>query len=399
MPQQFTARDRLRMAAALAASFVMAACSGGGGDGGGSPPPPPPSPPPPVPPPPPPPLPDPDTAPALKTVFASDFLVGAAIQASQTADASDLPLLQKHFSSITAEYQMKADQIAPSETTRDFGPADALAIFAQANGVSLRGHSLVWHQTTPNWFLSGTVGEIRAKLEAYIAEIVGRYAGRIYAWDVVNEVASDTPAGDLAGSYRTSAWHQAVGPDYIEWAFRAAKAADPNCLLFLNDYNTELFDKRANVMRIVDDLLSKGVPIDGVGHQCHLQRNQAVNAVETALDETTSRGLIIHVTELDVSIYVDPGSCFTSRTGCQAGVGLNPPAAWLSEQARLYRDLFQMFARKPSVTSVTMWGVHDGQSWLNNFPVTRSNHPVLFDRQRLPKSAFWAVVDPAFAIP
>jgi endo-1,4-beta-xylanase len=389
MAHQFSARDRIRMAAALAAALASAACGGGGSSPAAVSPPAPP---------PPPPLPDPATAPALKTVYQNDFRVGAAIAAAQTTNA-DAPILQKHFSSITAEYQMKADQIAPAETTRNFGPADALANFAQANAIGLRGHALVWHQTTPAWFLAGSSAQIRARLEAYVAEVVTRYAGRIYAWDVVNEVANDAPATTLAGAYRTGAWYDAVGPDYIEWAFRAARLADPNCLLFLNDYNTEQSGKRANVMRIVDDLKAKGVPIDGVGHQAHIALGQSVNAIETAIDETTARSLISHITELDISVYNDPGSCYANATGCQASYGANPPAAVFTQQAQLYRDLFQLFARKPSVTSVTTWGVHDAQSWLNNFPIARTNYPLLFDRARLPKAAFWAVADPAFVIP
>ncbi len=223
------------------------------------------------------------------------------------------------------------------------------------------------------------------------------FRGKVYAWDVVNEVASDTPGQ----TYREdSPWYTALGPDYIEVAFRAARAADPDVLLFINDYNTELTGKRGNVMTIVQDLIDKGVPIDGVGHQLHLQVNGSASDVDQALSAVEALSLVNHVTELDISIYADSGSCFSNGTGCAADYGTNPPQTVMSQHARLYRALFDTFRNHDaSLTSVTTWGIADNHTWLNSWPVNRTNRPLLFDAQQLPKAAFWAVADPAFVIP
>jgi endo-1,4-beta-xylanase len=180
--------------------------------------------------------------------------------------------------------------------------------------------------------------------------------------------------------------------------------SDSNLKLMLNDYNTEVPGKRANVLRIVQDVMNAGTgaDIDGVGHQFHLGINADVTQVTAALTAVEDLGanLVNHVTELDVSIYNDPGTCFSQRTipPCAADYGASPPQAVLSDQARLYRALFNAFNR-PSVTSITLWGVTDASTWLNTFPVNRTNRPLLFDTNGDPKWAFWAVVDPNIAIP
>ena len=405
---------------------LLVACGGGGGDNGGSFPPPaggggggn---------------LPDPASAPALKTTLAAkfgvvNFPIGAAIEPASTTSATDSAILIKHFSSITAENAMKPDTVWPSipgtspaqpAASPNFVPADALMAFANANNMRVRGHTLLWHQTAPTWFFIGDINNpasYRAALQLHLftyIDTVMRHFPDVYAWDVVNEVASDTP--NAANPYRTdSVWYQAYlksgnGGDYVRDAFeiaisvRAAMGKNSgNMKLMLNDYNTELPGKRANVMAIVQSLVTAGVAIDGVGHQFHLQLDADVSQVTAALTavEAISPNLVNHVTELDVSIYADPGSCYSGRTipPCLADYGANPPQTVLSQQATLYRALFNAFNR-PSVTSVSLWGVADNHTWLNTFPVTRTNRPLLFDTVGNPKWAFWTVVDPAIVVP
>jgi endo-1,4-beta-xylanase len=374
-------------------------------------------------------LPDPATAQPLKTTIATrfgvvDYPVGAAIEPASTTNA-DAAVLRKHFSSITAENAMKPDTIWPNaagSTTlpagqANFAPADALVAFADANGMQVRGHTLVWHQTAPSWFFAGdqTVSAnyralVRNRLRQYILDVVAHFPD-VYAWDVVNEAASDG-----GGTYRTnSPWYSAYsvggldGSEYVRDAFQFAAEArtaigrtSATMKLMLNDYNTELPGKRANVLAIVEDIQSAGIPIDGVGHQFHLQLSADIAQVTAALTavEALPGNLVNHVTELDVSIYSDPGDCFSQRSipPCMADYGANPPASALSAQATLYRALFNAFDR-PSVTSITFWGVADNHTWLNSFPVNRTNRPLLFDTSRDPKAAFWAVSDPAFVIP
>jgi endo-1,4-beta-xylanase len=347
-------------------------------------------------------------APALKDVFARRFLMGAAINADVLSAESERTLVARHYNSITSRSAMKAYAIAPqAEGQYDFADAEAHVRFAQASGAQMRGHTLVWHwksdtrNAAPDWFFAGDRSDpgyralVRRRLEKYITDVVSHFRGRVYAWDVVNEGASDN-SGEI---HRTDTpWHQTLGPEYIDIAFRAARAADPDAALFFNDYNTEQPGKLARVMAIVDDLRGRGVPIDGVGHQFHLRYNTQLDGVAAALRATGERGLISHVTELDVSLYDDPDSCFSDKTTCLPDLGAATPTALLTQQARLYRALFEEFARHPNLKSVTTWGHSDAFTWLNGFPAARTNRPLLFDTEGKPKQAFWAVVDPGYFI-
>jgi endo-1,4-beta-xylanase len=409
-------------AAAVTVTF-LSGCGGGGDE---------PFTPPPGGPPSAPQLPDPASAPALKVILAAkygqvNFPIGAAIEPASTTNATDSALLIKHFSSITAENAMKPDTIWPSlpgtsqpAPAPNFTQADILLNFAASNNIRLRGHTLLWHQTIPAWMLDGDLDDpanyrlgVQQHLRDYIFAVVQHFPN-VYAWDVVNEVASDTQ--NAANPYRTnSLWWAAYsvgglnGRDYVRDAFIYANQArtsigktSADMKLMLNDYNTELPGKRANVIQIVRELVDAGVPIDGVGHQFHLQLNADVAGVTAALTavEGISSTLVNHVTELDVSIYADPGDCFSLRTipPCLADYGAAPTQAVLSQQALKYRELFNAFNR-PSVQSVTLWGLADNHTWLNSFPVTRTNRPLLFDTAGLPKWAFWTVVDPAINVP
>ncbi len=400
----------------LAVCLSLAACGGGGGGGSSSPPPPTP-PPTQNPPPSTPQLPDPATAPALKDEFAGFFRIGAAIEPEQLDVASDRALLLKHYSNLTPENAMKADTIAPLAPSAGnpyrFERAERIVEFATTNSMQVHGHALVWHQTTPDWFLDRPAGIsdadyrliIEQRLRAYITAVVGHFEGRVAAWDVVNEVASD----NAQEVYRNSQWYQAFsvgggdGQEYIRIAFEAARDADPNARLFINDYSTENPEKLDKILQIVDYIELGGVSVDGVGHQFHLQRTSSAEDVDAALTTVANRGKANRVTELDISIYADPGECFSNGVGCQADYGTdfaNIPQSAVSQQARLYRALFDVFEdHLGSLDAVTTWGVHDAHTWLNSWPVNRTNRPLLFDRDRNPKLAFWAVVDPAFTIP
>ena len=404
---------------------TLVACGGGGGGGGSLPPPaggggtPQ--------------LPSPASAPALKTTLAAkfgvaNFPIGAAIEVGSTG-GTDAEILKKHFSSITAENAMKPDTIWPNKPGTapaqpadqpNFGPADALVNFAAANNIQVRGHTLLWHRTVPTWFVVGDLGDtmgyratLQQHLRTYITAVMTHFPN-VYAWDVVNEVATDTP--NAADPYRhDSLWYAAYanggldGKDYVVDAFTIAGEVrtqlgknSANMKLMLNDYNTELPGKRANVLKIVQDVINAGAPIDGVGHQLHLSIGADVTQVTAAFAavEALSTTLTNHVTELDVSIYADPANCFTSPAipPCLADLGASPPQSVLSQQATLYRALFNAFNR-PSVTSVSLWGVADNHTWLNTWPVNRTNRPLLFDVAGNPKWAFWTVVDPSITVP
>jgi endo-1,4-beta-xylanase len=405
---KITARDRLKLLGG-AGAFVLSGCGGGGSSPSRRaviPPlaPPVSNTPPPVPDPTPVPTPEPIVTGQLRDYYRNQFPVGVAIRSNQiTSGSRSAAIAVDQFSSVTPEYELKLDQIAPTAGTLNFDAADRIVDWALANNMTVRGHTLLWHLTTPDYFLAGTPTEIRQRLDDYIGAVVTHFRGRIAIWDVVNEVVSDDiySGAQGIGPDRRSNWYTATGgADYIDWAFRAARAADPSALLFLNEYETEITLKGGWLLDILRRLVSNGTPIDGVGHQFHLNlRANAADAL-TAIDmvDNAFLGLINHVTEVDTNFYQDPGTCWESQTNCQPDIGLTPPTADLATQAQLLRDLMTGLAARPSVKNVSFWGVTDRDSWLNTTPVTRSNHPLLFDRAGEPKPAFYAITDPDYVI-
>jgi len=336
----------------------------------------------------------------LRDTFRNNFFVGAAISAGQLAEPEAVEILKSQFSSITAEFEMKPQDIAPTEGVYDWTASDALVNFAKLNNIQIRGHALVWHDSTPDYFFEGTDAEIKARLEDYITTVMTRYKGHIRFWDVVNEVITDDD--NAAIPYRQSNWYEAVGPAYIDWAFEAARAADPSAFLFINDYSTELPEKRARLLTVVQDLKDRNIPLDGVGHQMHLFAPKSlVSDVLQAVDDVDNmfEGLTNHITELDINVYADPGSCYETGTNCDPDYGDALPAELARKQAQMYRDLFQGFEARSSVKSVTVWGLKDSDSWLNTNPVTRTNYPLLYDRDGNAKPAFRAIVDKEYKIP
>ncbi|RZL35698.1 MAG: 1,4-beta-xylanase [Rubrivivax sp.] len=374
--------DRRRLLLSGLAIPVLSAC-GGGGSASAAPAPAPAAPPAPA------------DVPALKTYFAANFKIGMAADPAGYRNAIANPLILKHANSITGENCFKPASLGVSPGVYNWTTADELATFAAANGLGVRGHTLCWHSQTPDWFFTGTLAEVRARLETYIHDVVTHFKGKVYCWDVVNECTSD----DAGSPWRNSKWYQILGPDYIAIALRAARAADPDVKLFINDYSTEDPAKFARLMSIVATVQASGAPLDGIGHQLHVSTASPTPAnVDNALRSVAAKGLINHVTELDVSLYDDPGSCFSSKTGCAADITGDPTklAAALKAQALQYRALFNVFKQHTSLQSVTTWGIADNHSWLTGFPVTRGNRPLLFDEAGAAKPAARAITDDGY---
>lgn len=324
--------------------------------------------------------------PALKDVFHDQFLVGVAVgQAQLSGDQADL--LREQFSSVTPATALKWTSTEPTEGRFDFGPADAIVDFASANGIEVRGHTLVWYRQTPDWVFRDLSGApmtatpqnkalLLSRLEHHITVEVSRYRGRIYAWDVVNEVLADD------GSMRDSRWYQIAGMDYIKDAFVAAHAADPGAELCVNDYGLASPVRRDAMYRLVRDLIAQGVPVNCIGNQLHGNiESPAAKAVTTAIDKFAKLGVDQQITELDMSIYTDDSSSYPVV-----------PASVLRAQARHYRELFDVFrSRRTQISSVTVWGLSDADTWLDSTPIPRHDEPLLFDDELHPKPAFWAV--------
>ncbi len=345
-------------------------------------------------------LPDAASAPSLAAKF-PEFKVGFAIDPWIAADPQANAIVTKHASSVTAETAMTANSIGVSAGVYDFSQADAIVNFARSRGLTVRGNNLVSFDSTPAWFFAGNPASanykatVQARLETYVTDVVTHFKGQVAAWDVVNAAASD----DASSNYRNSQWFQVLGPDYIAVAFapRAPRILQPNCSSTTTA--PKISAKLGRLMAIVNTMKTAGVPLDGVGHQLHLDVSVPVSAVANALGTVAASGLINHVTQLDISVYLDPGSRFgTPGEATQVELNGGNLIVRQAAQARLYRDLYSLFASAPSVKSVTTWGTDDTHSWLNTSPITRPNYALLFDRAGNPKADFWAVVDPTFPV-
>ncbi|BCS81876.1 endo-1,4-beta-xylanase [Anaerocellum diazotrophicum] len=328
--------------------------------------------------------------PSLSEKYKNYFKVGVAVPYKALTNPVDIALIKRHFNSITAENEMKPEAIEPYEGTFNFSIADEYLNFCKKNNIAIRGHTLVWHQQTPSWFFENPqTGEkltnnekdrkiLLERLKKYIQTIVSRYKGRIYAWDVVNEAIDENqPDG-----FRRSEWFNILGPEYIEKAFIYAHQADPNALLFYNDYSTENPIKREYIYKLIKNLKEKGVPIHGVGLQCHISVSwPSVEEVEKTIKLFTSiPGIKVHITEIDISISKEFGEDIDEET----------KRYLLIQQARKLKDLFEVFKKyKNVVTSVSFWGLKDDYSWL------KGDFPLLFDKDYQPKFAFWSLIDPS----
>ena len=328
--------------------------------------------------------------PSLSEKYKNYFKVGVAVPYKALTNPVDVALIKRHFNSITAENEMKPEALEPYEGTFNFSIADEYLNFCKKNNIAIRGHTLVWHQQTPSWFFQNPqTGEkltnsekdkkiLLERLKKYIQTVVSRYKDRIYAWDVVNEAIDENqPDG-----FRRSEWFNILGPEYIEKAFIYAHQADPNALLFYNDYSTENPVKREYIYKLIKGLKEKGVPIHGIGLQCHISVSwPSVEEVEKTIKLFSSiPGIKIHVTEIDISVAKEFGEDIDEET----------KRYLLIQQARKLKDLFDVFKKyKNVVTSVSFWGLKDDYSWL------KGDFPLLFDKDYQPKFAFWSLIDPS----
>lgn len=325
--------------------------------------------------------------PKLHERYANYFDIGAAVNLETMV--SQKQLLVDQFNSITAENDMKFVSVHPSEDQYTFAAADQLLQFAEEHGKKMRGHTLVWHNQTTDWIFQDKNGGVASRelvlerMKAHIDTIVGRYKGRIFAWDVVNEAIEDSTDIWL----RDSKWLQIVGEDFIAKAFQFAHEADPNALLFYNDYNECTPVKRDKIFKLVQSLQQQDIPIHGLGLQGHWNlTGPHIDVIREALDKYAQLQIPLHITELDISVF----SHDDRRTDLTAA-----PAQWLELQAQRYDELFSLFREyKDVIQSVTFWGAADDYTWLSDFPVRgRKNWPFVFDEQHQPKSSFWSIAD------
>ncbi len=329
----------------------------------------------------------------LKDFYKNYFPIGVAV-GKRNLVGDEAQLIKKQFNSITAENAMKMESLQPIEGKFNWKDADSIVNFAITNGIKIRGHNLCWHEQAPSWMFIGADGNqvskevLLQRLKTHIDAVVGRYKGKIYAWDVVNEAIDDDPTKFL----RNSKWYQICGEDFIIKAFEYAHAADPQAKLYYNDYNTERPEKRERIYRLLKVLKDKNVPIDGVGLQAHwsLQEPTAQDLSST-IEKYSSLGLKIQFTELDISIYPWEKNKRPKRAGESDFF-----APELEEKQLLqYKMAFEIFRKyKNVITNVTFWNISDRHTWLDEYPVMgRKNYPLLFDTNLQPKKAYWEVIN------
>ncbi len=326
----------------------------------------------------------------LKDYYKNYFPIGVAVKPSDLKNAEKSLILQQ-FNSITAENAMKMGPLQPGENRYFWPLADSIVEFGLAHKMKVRGHCLVWHTQTPRWLFKDSIGNTVSKalllnrLKKHINTVVSRYRGKIYAWDVVNEVIADDTS-----YFRKSPLFTIAGEDFIENAFRYAHEADPKAILFYNDYNTENPVKREKIYQMLKKLLAKGVPIHGVGLQAHWSVSTPSRAeLEKSIELFSSLGLQIQFTELDISVY-------TGRQGGQLITGEKSTSTAVftpemeQKQLEKYQMVFEVFRKyKKQITGVTFWNLSDKYSWLDGRG--RKNFPLLFDTELKPKKAFYAV--------
>ena len=300
---------------------------------------------------------------------AAGKLVGTAIQAGFLGDSRYRAVLDREFNYITAEYQMKWNAIETSRGVRDFSAGDAIVGYAEGQGGRVKGHTLIWHGSIPTWAGGLSAADLRSAVESHIRAVGEHYRGRLLAWDVVNEAVADDGSG-----LRDTVFRQKLGDGYIADAFRLAHEADPQALLFYNDYGGEDMGAKSNrIFQLVSGLKAEGVPIDGVGLQMHISAagRPADASIAANMRRLAALGLLVNISEMDVRVNSVPGT----------------PQARLDAQRSTYHDIVRLCVTEPACQSVTFWGFTDAHTWING------DTPLLFDAQYARKPAYTGVLD------
>ena len=324
------------------------------------------------------------------------FLFGVAVNSQQVDGVNPIEaeLIAKEFSAIVPENCMKPQPIHPEENRYNWDSADKFVAFGEKNKQVVTGHCLIWHSQIGKWFFVDADGKdvapdvLKERMRQHISTVVGRYKGRIKGWDVVNEAFEDN------GKYRNSKFYQILGKDFIKYAFQFAHEADPDAELYYNDYNVENPAKCDAIVGLVKELKAAGCKIDAVGSQAHWHMNSpTVEATETSFKKLRDVGVHILITEWDISILPSPYDGANVSANFKYSKEMDPyregvPDSIQQKWDKRMLDMFGLFLKYNDVIDrVTLWGLTDNTTWLNNFPIRgRKDYPMLFDRnnQRKP---------------
>ena len=348
----------------------------------------------------------------LRTQFLPDFKVGAAVSREivngQSPDAD--AIVAKHFNTLTVENDMKAEIVSPKRGQYDFSHADNFINYAQKHEAFVIGHTLIWHNQTPAWFFENEQGvsytpvQQAEVLKRHIEVMATRYAGKVDAWDVVNEVLDDN------GEYRPTVWVKQVGDGdtLVKLAFSTTQKYAPNTELYYNDFNAWKPGKVKGIVRMIRMLKNAGIRIDGIGIQGHWGLNYPnVELIENAIDAYAAEGVKVMISEIDIDVLpitkegqvIGTGLLHKQFQEPEFEVFLDPYKAGLPAdiEAKLnarWTELFSLFRRKSDkIDRVTFWGVDDSTSWKNYYPVAdRTNYPLMWNRDFTPKGALKAIL-------
>lgn len=343
----------------------------------------------------------------LKDAFKDDFKIGVALSIDQISgnEPATMDLVSNQFNSITPENILKWEEVHPEQGRYNFEAADRYVAWGEQHNMHIIGHTLVWFFQTPDWVFYDDSGKLLdrdsllARMKEHIFTVMGRYKGQIHGWDVVNEAVGTD------GQLRQNKWLEIIGEDYIVKAYEYARQADPEAQLYYNEYDFEYPAKTEGVIRLIKNLESNGVRIDGIGIQGHWFIDYpTIDEVEAYITVLSSLGIKLMVTELDIGVLpfypVDSKAVDISSFDTQKQKELNPYPDFLPEpvqkkQAERYAELFSLFLKhREKFSRVTFWAVHDGQSWRSYLPIKgRTEYPMLFDRQCNAKPAFDAIIN------
>jgi endo-1,4-beta-xylanase len=341
----------------------------------------------------------------LKDAISPYFLIGVAMNADQVwmRDSMGARVARDNFNSVVAENCMKGEVIHPEEDRYEWIDADQTVKFGQENGMTVIGHCLVWHSQPPKWMFTYANGDTVSRyvlidrMYHHITTVMSRYKGKVKGWDVVNEAINDD------GSFRETPYYKIIGPDYIRLAFQFAHEADPEAELYYNDYNLSNPQKRAAVCQLVKSLKTDGCRIDAVGMQSHNGYDYPdLNEYEKSIDAIAATGVKVMMTELDLNMLPTPKEFSGAEISQNFAYNkiYNPYIKGLDRATQKtfnerYLALFGIYRRHASqISRVTLWGVSDASSWLNDWPIPgRTNYPLLFDRHYQPKPIIKQIIN------
>ncbi len=336
---------------------------------------------------------------SLKKTFKTNFFIGVALNENQIAetDSVETTLISKEFNSITAENIMKSMYMHPAKDTFYFDLADQFVAFGKKNSMHIVGHTLIWHSQLAPWMAQITDStEMALAMKNHIETIVKRYKNQIHSWDVVNEALNED------GSLRESVFLKTLGSDYLPLAFQYASEIDKEAKLYYNDYNMTHYEKRQGAIKMIKNLQKKGIKIDGVGLQGHWGLNApSLDTIEKSILEYSKLNIEVAITELDITVLPNPWDLVGAdvNQNFDGSDKMNPfpkqlPDSVQTKLAKRYQSIFKLFLKhQDKISRVTFWGVNDGHSWLNDWPIkNRTNYPLLFDRTFKPKIAYDSIM-------